>query len=117
MEVLGASGSLDASHEYVDGGRRIETHTVNFESLLEHAGCTECDVLKLDVEGAEYKLIDSLITSGGIRAARQLLIEFHHRVTHHTFEDTQRSVNSLVTSGFRLVHTEGRNYVFCREGF
>lgn len=112
----GVSGSLDASHEYVEGGERIETRTVNFERLLDKANRTECDVLKLDIEGAEYALIDSLIASGGIQAARQLLIEFHHRVTRHALEDTQRAVDGLAAAGFRLVHTEDRNYIFRREG-
>lgn len=111
----GISGSLDASHEYVAGGERIETCTVDLEHLLARADRTECDVLKLDIEGAEYAVLDALTTNGRIRAARQLLIEFHHRVTQHTLEDTQKVVVKLATAGFRLVHTEGRNYIFSRE--
>lgn len=112
----GVSGSLEASHEYVAGGERIETHTVDLDNLLTRAGRTECDVLKLDIEGAEYALLDALTASGRIRAARQVLIEFHHRVTRHTLDDTQRTVDKLASAGFSLVHTEGRNYIFRRAG-
>lgn len=111
----GVSGSIDASHEYVEGGERIETESVDLDTLLARAGRTECDVLKLDVEGAEYALLDALVASGRIRAAVQVLIEFHHGVTKHTAEDTRRVVDALAASGFRLMHTESRNYIFCRE--
>jgi FkbM family methyltransferase len=111
----GVSGSLDPSHEYVEGGERIETKTVDLDSLLSRAGRTECDVLKLDVEGAEYALLDALVASGRIQAARQVLVEFHHGVTGHSAADTQRIVARLGAAGQRLMHIEGRNYIFRRE--
>ncbi len=111
----GVSGSLDASHEYVEGGERIETKTIALDALLAQAGRNECDILKLDIEGAEYPLIASLIATGSIRLARQVLIEFHHGVTKHTLTDTQRIVEKLATEGFRLAHTENRNFSFVRE--
>ncbi len=111
----GVSGSLDPSHEYVEGGERIETLTVDLNALLAHAGRTECDVLKLDIEGAEYALLEALIASGRIRAAHQVLVEFHHGVTGHSPADTQRIVSQLGAAGHRLMHVEGRNYIFRRE--
>jgi FkbM family methyltransferase len=111
----GVSGSLDASHEYVEGGASIETQTIDLDTLLAHAGRTECDVLKLDVEGAEYALLEALISSGRIHAARQVLVEFHHGATRHTLEDTRRIVDSLAAAGFRLIHSESRNYIFHRH--
>ena len=111
----GVSGSLDPSHEYVEGGERIETQTIDLDTLLARAGRIECDVLKLDIEGAEYALLDALVASGRIRAARQVLVEFHHGVTRHVPEDTRRIVDSLAATGFRLIHTEGRNYIFRRD--
>ncbi len=111
----GVSGSLDASHEYVEGGQRIETQTVDLDALLARAGRQDCDILKLDVEGAEYALLEALVASGRIRAARQVLVEFHHGVTRHTLDDTRRIVASMTAAGFRLVHSENRNYIFRRD--
>ena len=111
----GVSGSLDPSHEYVEGGERIETQTVDLDTLLARAGRAECDVLKLDIEGAEYALLEELIAGGRIHAARQVLVEFHHGVTRHTLDDTRQIVDRLATAGHRLVHTEGRNYIFRRD--
>ncbi|MCK9380426.1 MAG: FkbM family methyltransferase [Sulfuritalea sp.] len=111
----GVSGSLDASHEYVEGGERIETRTVDLDALLARAGRKECDILKLDIEGAEYALLEALVASGRIHAARQVLVEFHHGVTRHTLDDTRRIVAALTAAGFRLAHSENRNYIFRRD--
>jgi FkbM family methyltransferase len=111
----GVSGSLESSHEYVDGGERIVTRTVDFSELLARVGRDECAVLKLDVEGTEYELLEALIGDGKIQNAQQLLVEFHHGVTRHTLLDTQRIVSLLASAHQHLVHVEGRNYIFRRD--
>lgn len=111
----GVSGSLDASHEYVEGGERIETQTVDLDALLARTGRKDCDILKLDIEGAEYSLLEALVANGRIHAARQVLVEFHHGVTRHTLDDTRRIVAALTAAGFQLTHSENRNYIFRRD--
>jgi FkbM family methyltransferase len=111
----GVSGSLDPSHEYVEGGTLIETQTIDLKSILTRVGRSECDVLKLDIEGAEYPLLEALTESGGICAARQVLVEFHHGVTRHSLSDTIQIVERLGAMGYTLAHVEGRNYIFRRD--
>ena len=38
------------------------------------------DFLKIDVEGAEHRVLSDLITSGKISMIRRMLIEYHHRM-------------------------------------
>lgn len=111
----GVSGSLDGSHEYA-GDNRLEVETTSLAEILSQQARAECDVLKLDIEGAEYEVLRQLCSSGEIRKAAQVLVEFHHNVTGHTREDTQQTVAQMERSGFRLVHTEDRNYIFRRQG-
>ena len=111
----GVSGSLLASHEYVGGGMTLAVETINLDGLLRHAKQPECDVLKLDIEGAEYEVLADLCLTGQLRRTRQLLVEFHHRVTQHTIEDTIKTVAEVTAAGFTLVHVEGRNHVFSRN--
>jgi FkbM family methyltransferase len=40
------------------------------------------DFLKLDVEGAEHRVLDDLVQSRKITAIRQMVIEYHHRIGH-----------------------------------
>ena len=110
----GVSGSLVATHDYVTGGDAVTVKTVTLKKLLEATGRDRCDVLKIDIEGAEYDVLDRLCDSGEIRQVRQLLIEFHHGVTHHDMAETQRIAQKIRTSGFKLIHVESRNYIFRR---
>jgi FkbM family methyltransferase len=110
----GVSGSLVGSHEYVEGGETLTVHTVDLAAVLAYAGSKQCDVLKLDIEGAEYAVLKQLCDNGDIRLARQVLIEFHHRVTHHSLAETEAIAALVAGCGFRLIHTEGRNYIFRR---
>ena len=111
----GVSGSLVGTHEYVEGGDTLTVQTIDLAAVLAHAGKPECDVLKLDIEGAEYEVLQHLCASGEIRRAGQVLIEFHHRVTHHRFEETEALVGLISDCGFTLIHTEGRNFIFRRH--
>ena len=108
------SGSLDGSHEYA-GDRKLEVETTSLAEILSQQARAECDVLKLDIEGAEYAVLEQLCSSGEIRKAGQVLVEFHHKVTQHTLDDTQRAVAQMRRNGFELVHTEDRNYIFRRR--
>ena len=111
----GVSGSLVGSHEYVAGGEDLAVTTTTLAEILDAAGCEECDILKLDVEGAEYDVLAELCRTGEIRRTRQLLVEFHHGVTHHTAAETAATASALASAGFVLVHVESRNYTFRRH--
>lgn len=113
----GVSGSLVDSHEYVAGGTELKVITTTLDEILATAGREECDILKLDIEGAEYEVLADLCRRGSLRRARQLLVEFHHKVTHHDVAETVATVAAIQTAGFRLMHVEGRNYIFRRHDF
>lgn len=110
----GVSGSLVGSHGYVTEGDKLTVTTTSLEEVLQRAGRAECDVLKLDIEGAEYDVIADLCDRGLLTKTRQLLIEFHHRVTHHALAETEATTRRIEAAGFRLIHVEDRNYIFRR---
>ena len=110
----GVSGSLLASHSYAGAGS-LAVRTTSLREILSGARREECDVLKLDVEGAEYEVLEALCRSGEIRKARQLLVEFHHHCTDRTLQDTQDAIARIQASGFELSHTEDRNAAFLRH--
>jgi len=108
------SGSILSSHDYVDGGEEIEVYTTSLFEILSSLNKSACDILKLDIEGAEYEVISDLISSGHINTINQLLVEFHHGVTHFNLNDTNKIVRDLERADFKLIHTESRNYIFRR---
>jgi FkbM family methyltransferase len=110
----GVSGSLIGSHGYVAGGESREVLTTDLDEVLAAAGRADCDVLKLDVEGAEFEVLSELARRGKLSQCRQVLAEFHDGITGHDRADTARVVGEVRGAGFRLVHVEGRNHIFCR---
>jgi FkbM family methyltransferase len=110
----GVSGSLLASHSYAGQATRA-VRTTSLAEVLSQAQRQECDVLKLDIEGAEYAVLVALCESGEIRRVRQLLVEFHHHCTDRTLQDTLDTIAKVQGVGFRLRHTEDRNAVFLRR--
>src|SRR5205823_6044417 len=76
---------------------------------LEHA---RIDLLKMDVEGAEYAVIQDML-AGGIRP-RQLLVEFHHRFRGVGRRATTRALQALEAAGYRIFHVSptAREFAF-----
>jgi FkbM family methyltransferase len=110
----GVSGSLLASHGYA-GDETLAVTTTSLTEVLQRAGRAECDMLKLDIEGAEYAVLDALCANGQIKRARQLAVEFHHGWTDRTLQDTEKCVAQLAAHGFELRHSENRNFLFVRR--
>ena len=81
-------------------------------------GHDRIDLLKMDIEGAEYAVIDNLLREGV--DVRQLLVEFHHH-DHHTdgmsAKRTKKAVQKLNRAGFKIFHVtpRGEEYSFVRS--
>ena len=60
------------------------------------------DLMKMDVEGAEYDVLPELLQSPV--PIKQLLIEFHHRIGIESLATTVKSVERLRDAGFDLFH-------------
>jgi FkbM family methyltransferase len=107
------SGSLLPAHAYA-GTEKISLQTTNLEEILQSLERNECDILKMDIEGAEYEVLKGLCISGEIRKVKQLLVEYHHFCTSYSEEDTLESIRAVADRGFQLVHVEDRDYIFRR---
>ncbi len=70
--------------------------------LMKEMGHTSVDLLKLDIEGAEYDVIDNFLMSG-VRI-HQLLVEFHHRFYPQGVNKTRNTIKKLRNAGFILFH-------------
>jgi FkbM family methyltransferase len=96
------------------GGRgpSIEAEVRRLPTILAELGHDHIDLLKMDIEGAEYTVIPDLVRSG--IPVRQILVEFHHRFRNVGNERTREAVELLLASGFRILHisASGREYSF-----
>lgn len=92
----------------------ITANVMRLDSIVAHLASGPPDILKLDIEGFEYRVIDDIL-SGPIRPA-QLLVEFHHKKYGFDISDTAQAVNRLKNAGYRIFHVSvsGREYGFVR---
>jgi FkbM family methyltransferase len=90
-----------------------KVHRLNF--FLNQLGHEKIDVLKMDVEGAEYGIIQDLLASN-IRI-QQLVLEFHHTLKHISIYETDKAVKLLMKNGFKIfyVSANGAVYSFIHE--
>jgi len=71
---------------------------------------SQIDILKMDIEGAEYAVIEDLVQER--IPIRQLLVEFHHRLSTIGTEKTRRALLILEGYGMRIAHICPRMEVF-----
>lgn len=79
-------------------------------------GIDRLGLLKLDIEGAEYAVLDEML-DGGVRPA-QILVEFdelHLPLSPLAVLRVGRRVRRLRAAGYALVMTERTNFVFARR--
>ena len=97
------------------GGRAIRVDVRRLSTLMRDLGHDRLDVLKMDIEGAEYDVIDDIVASGV--HIDQLLIEFHHRFPNVGIERTRQAVTKLNAAGYRIffVSDVGEEYGFIRR--
>lgn len=92
----------------------IEVPVRRLSSILRDLGHDRIDLLKMDIEGAEYAVLKDLLDSG--IQVRQLLVEFHHRWREIAIEKTRQAIRNLNSAGYRIfdVSPTGEEYGFLR---
>ncbi len=70
------SGSL-VKHKEVDAAQSVKVMMKTFDDIIRELNHTHIDVLKMDIEGSEYDVIDTILASPV--TIDQILVEFHDR--------------------------------------
>jgi FkbM family methyltransferase len=96
-------------------GDGIEVQMHRLKTVMEKLGHDRIDILKMDVEAAEYDVIEDVVASG--LDIGQILIEFHHRFENVGNAKTLRAVKALNDVGYRIffISELGREYSFIRR--
>lgn len=100
-----------------DGSREagVEVPAFSIDSIARKLGHTRIDLLKMDIEGAEYEVLDRLLESAV--KPRQLLVEFHHRFAGIGPARTVDVITRLRGDGYGLfaISETGREFSFLRS--
>lgn len=62
-------------------GNKIEIQLVDIVAFMKDNGIHEVDLMKINIEGDEYDLLDRLISSGKIKYIRNIQVQFHDFVS------------------------------------
>jgi FkbM family methyltransferase len=111
------SGSILADHTNTLR-QDVQSYAVEglcLSSLLKRMGVTHVDLLKLDIEGAEFDLLEQ-VQAADLAPFEQIFIEFHHHAIRHlTQADTERSAARICSLGFKCFSLDDHNYLFYRS--
>ena len=98
-----------------EGSAGIAAPVRRLSSIMRMLGHDRIDLLKMDIEGAEYAAIGDMVESRV--EVRQILVEFHHGHGGHTPRQTREAVWRLGAAGFRIfaISPTGREYSFLKS--
>ena len=99
------SHSMTESQVTIKETINVQVRTI--KSIMTEFGHNRMDLLKMDIEGAEYSVLTDLLTSS-LRPTL-LLVEFHHRFKSIGAKATRQAIASLRMKNYRL-------YSVCRTG-
>ena len=87
--------------------RAVALPVKGLATIMAELGHDHVDVVKLDIEGAEYDVIEDLRTAS-IRPS-QILVEFHHRFSNVGLKKTRSAIRVLRAMGYRLFSVSNNN--------
>ena len=94
------------------GSAGVEVEAKTLVSIMQALGHDHIDILKLDVEGAEYAVLENVLASS-LRPT-QVLLEFHHRFQSIGKKRTLEAVAALRNAGYGLarISSSGREFTW-----
>lgn len=108
------SGSILEDHVNIlkDTIQSYEVETKNLKDLISHLDLPNVDFLKLDLEGAEYDLLEK-VEASDLLPFKQIFIEFHHRaIKRYKARDTKKIVKLIRHYGYNYFSLDDVNYLF-----
>ena len=97
----------------------LKTHLLKvyrLPTVLGKLNHNKIDILKMDIEGAEYEVIDDIVRSSV--PIYQVMIEFHHRFDGVGIGKTKQAISKLNEAGYKIfnVSATGEEISFIKSG-
>lgn len=105
------SGSIIPGHDRI----KIKAGLKTINYIVNYLKDKCIDILKMDIEGAEYDVIEDIINLHV--PVKQILIEFHHRMPSFCLQDTKVVIQKLKQAGYKIgqISFLGEEYSFYRD--
>jgi len=107
LAVAGHDGWLDLYERYGKGGKQKgpvfqRAPCRRLSGISEELGLQEIDVLKMDIEGSEYDVLEDAL--GRKIFPQQIAVEFHHRFEEIGIQRTRQAHRLLSRHDYQLAH-------------
>jgi len=114
------SGSVikSSNSDHLDEGNYVMVKAMDLPRIMKMLNHDHIDLLKLDIEGAEFDVFKALLSNGSFTYCNQVLVEQHARffdpkVGKQKLEEMNQL---LIGNGFILIHVEkDEEYTYVRE--
>lgn len=93
------SGSV-VDHKQVANSNQVEVEMKSFRDILQLINCAKIDVLKMDIEGSEYEVMEAVLESD--IEITQMVIEFHERFFPDGKEKTTQVIAAMNAKGYQI---------------
>ncbi len=120
MKFYAPKNPQHVSHSILNIQKTDDYFTANVKRLSEimrENEHTEIDILKIDIEGAEYAVLDSIIEDG--LDIKVICVEYDE--SYHQFDDKylfriHKSVRKVIRFGYKIISRDAHhNYTFIRN--
>lgn len=92
-------------------GAPITVPMLRLATIAKQLGHSHIDVLKMDIEGAEYEVIPDIVRAGG-PTIQQILVEFHHFFPEVERATTKKAVQQLQAAGYEIFYVSPSGYEY-----
>jgi hypothetical protein len=105
-------GSWRPVDDYFEGVEKVPCRSL--ASLMWENGHEHIDLLKIDIEGSEYRVIEAMLADRLL--VDQICVEYHHGMLPRIQRaQTIQSLLKLLGSGYRLIDQFGNNHIFIHK--
>jgi|GEM_PF-685344 len=82
--------------------KTVKVNVNRFDTIASKLNHDYIDILKMDIEGSEYKVIEDILKSKVI--VKQILVEFHHRFENIGYGKTYDIIKKMSEKGYKLFY-------------
>lgn len=93
------SGS-SMTQKNIDTKNKVRVEMKSLKSIMDELGHKHIDVLKMDIEGSEYDVIENILDAK--IAITQLTVEFHDRFFENGNLKTKHTIDKLKMNGYEI---------------
>jgi FkbM family methyltransferase len=100
---------------HLAGKDSVRLDVLKLSSIMSKLGHSHIDVLKMDIEGEEFPVIEQILHEGILPT--QILVEFHHGWYGLSVDRTRNHLKLLKSAGYRIfaVSAIGREFSFIHQ--